>query len=115
MPPYPYVVSDHPIATYLPPDIGKLAQSIGARDKKVGFFQTCMEARGPPELHLLDMANHPSDPLVNHKATHGIPITIPKGMKKWGIGKIPTLMGTCFCCPRGRIFPPGAVVAYPSG
>ena len=37
-----------------------------------------MEARDPSELRLLNTSDHPATPLVNHAATQGVPITIPK-------------------------------------
>ena len=65
-----------------PKDLGELEKIIAARDKKVRFSQTCMEARGPPDIRILDAANHPPAPLVNRTATHGAPITIPKRITK---------------------------------
>ena len=41
-----------------------------------------MESGGPPEQCLLDAADHPVSPLVNHAATPGVPITVPKGVTK---------------------------------
>ena len=72
----PYIVSDHPLTKSLPPDLGDLARIHAARSKKIGFPQTCMESRGPPDLQLLDTSDYPTATLFNHAATHGVPITI---------------------------------------
>ena len=61
-------------------ELGKLANFLGAREKEVGFSQTCTEVRGSPDLDMLPTGAHPAAPLLRHAAEHGVPIAFPRGM-----------------------------------
>ena len=78
----PYVETRHPLLTSIPQDLGKLANSLAARAKEVGFFSTCTKLRRPYELATLPEGAHPAAPLLRHTAEHGVLIALPQGMDK---------------------------------
>ena len=63
---------------YLPPELGKSAQGLAGRAKNVGFFQACVEERGPHELNHIPPNPHPAAALLEHMRVHGVPIKIEK-------------------------------------
>ena len=65
---------------YIPPELGKSAQRLASRANNVGFFQACVEARGPHELNQLPPNPHPATALLDHMQVHGVPIKIERGM-----------------------------------
>ena len=65
-----------------------------------------MEAKGPPELQILNIYEHPTATLVKHTATHGVIITIPRGVAKEDQTIDLHYSQICFRHPRGGIFPP---------
>ena len=60
------------------PELGKSAQVLAQRAERAGFFQTCVEARGPHELKALPAGSHPAVDLINHTRQHGVPIAMPR-------------------------------------
>ena len=44
---------------YIPPELGKSARRFEERENNVGFYQACLEARGPHELNKLPSNQHP--------------------------------------------------------
>ena len=67
--------------TYLPPKLGKLAQRLSGREKHVGFFQECVEARAPHILNQLPPNLHPATALIKHMRVHRVLIKIEQDMK----------------------------------
>ena len=48
--------------------------------RTIGLFKTCTKARGPQELQELQPSTHPTEPMLTHATTKGIPITLLHGM-----------------------------------
>ena len=65
---------------YIPPELGKSAKRFADRANSGGFFQACVEARGPHELNKLPRNPHPATALLEHMRVHGIPIKTERGM-----------------------------------
>ena len=65
---------------YLPPYLGKLAEKIAVKTNTVGFFQACVEERGPYKLNKLPPCPHPAATPIEHMQVHGVPITAERGM-----------------------------------
>ena len=59
---------------HIPPELGKSAKRFQYRAHNVGFFQACVEARGPHELNKLPKNPHPTTALLEHMRAHGVPI-----------------------------------------
>ena len=59
---------------YIPPELGKSAKRFEDIAHIVGFFQACVEARGPHELNKLPENLHPATALMEHMRVHGVPI-----------------------------------------
>ena len=66
--------------TYLPPDLGKSAIQPAVKTNTVGFFQACVEARGPHDLNKFHPITHSAATLLEHMQVHGVPITVERGM-----------------------------------
>ena len=65
---------------YIPPELGKSAKRFASRANSVGFFQACVEARGPHEPNNLPQNQHPVTALLEHMRVYGVPIKIERGM-----------------------------------
>ena len=65
---------------YIPPELGKSAKRFADRAHNVGFFQECVEARGPHELNKLPRNPHPATALLEQMRVHGVPIKTERGM-----------------------------------
>ena len=63
---------------YTPPQLGKSAKRLASRENSVGFFQACVEARGPHEINQLPPNPHPATALLDHMQVHGVPIKIER-------------------------------------
>ena len=77
-----YKAINRPLLTSILQDLGKLENSLAARAKEVGFFQTRTEVRGPPDLDTLPTGSHLAAPLLCHAAEHGVPIALPRVINK---------------------------------
>ena len=51
---------------YLPPNLGKSSKQLAVKNNTVGFFQACVEARGPHELNKLPPSPYPAATLLKH-------------------------------------------------
>ena len=51
------------------------------RERSVGFFQSCVEARSPPEPEDLPVGSHPDSPIISYMRKHGVPINMSHSMK----------------------------------
>ena len=65
---------------YIPPELGKSAKPFEDIAHIVGFFQACVEARGPHELNKPPRNPHPATALLEHMRVHGVPIKTERGM-----------------------------------
>ena len=65
---------------YIPPELGKSAKRFEDRANNIGFYQACVEARGPHELNKLPRNQHPASALLEHMRLHGVPIQTKRGM-----------------------------------
>ena len=74
------IVSFNPTPTSLPPDLGKLAQSLSKRAAHIGFFPECAEAQGPPYLEQLNLDSHLAAELLNYARQNWIPIYLSRGI-----------------------------------
>ena len=64
---YPFrIVKSNTFPTELPPDLGDLVKNLSTRSVKVGYLQTCTEARLIPDLKQITPLTQPAVPLVNH-------------------------------------------------
>ena len=77
-----YTLSKKTQATklYIPPELGKSARRFEDRTNNVGFYQACVEARGPHELNKLPRNHYPASALLEHMWVHGVPIPTKRGM-----------------------------------
>ena len=73
----------HPVSE----DLGKAETLMAEQAQQVGFFQTCIEARGPHKISSLPQETHTVAPLLNYTRKNGVPISIPMGMNKEEIKK----------------------------
>ena len=78
----PYVSINHPLLTSILQELDKLANSLAAWAKEVGFFQTCTEVQGPPDLDMIQTGAQPAYPLLRHAVEHGVHIALPRGMNE---------------------------------
>ena len=69
----------NPLPNALPPDLGKLVQSLAAQANKVGF-SCLLRSKIPPGTLTAAQQRHPAAPPINHVAKHGFPISISQGM-----------------------------------
>ena len=65
---------------YIPPELGKSARRYEDRANNEGFYQACVEARGPHELNKIPRNQHPASALLEHMRVHGVPIQTKIGM-----------------------------------
>ena len=65
---------------YIPPELGKSARRFKDRANNVGFYQACVEARGPHELNKIPRNQHPASALLEHMRVLGVPIQTKRGM-----------------------------------
>ena len=65
---------------YIPPELGKSDRRFEDRANNVGFYQACVEARGPHELNKLPRNQHPASALLENMRVHGVPIPTKRGM-----------------------------------
>ena len=65
---------------YLPPNLGRSAKQLAGKANTVGFFHTCVEARGPHKFNKLPPSAHPNATLLEHMLVHGVLITAERGM-----------------------------------
>ena len=82
----PYLEINHPLLTYIPQELVKLANILAARAKEVNFSQTCTEVRGIPELDMLLTGAYTAAPLLHHTAEHVLPISLPRIMYEYERG-----------------------------
>ena len=47
----------------------------------MGFYQACVEARGPPELEEITIYYHLAVSILRHMRAHHVPITMPYVMR----------------------------------
>ena len=59
---------------YILTKLGKSVERLAVRAITVGFFQACVEARGPHELNHLPPRPHPAATLLKQMRVHGVPI-----------------------------------------
>ena len=65
---------------YIPPELGKSSERLAVRANTVGFFQSCVEARGPNNLNQLPPSPQSAATLFEHMQIHGVPINMERGM-----------------------------------
>ena len=65
---------------YIPPELGQSAKRFASRANNVGFFQACVEARGPHELNKLPRNPHPATALLEHMRVLGVTIKTERVM-----------------------------------